>query len=124
MQEANGRTESWVEKAMEERSGLYACQAMIIPLAPRAVEEAVRLTLELQSVSVSARWMEEAELGEDAGSITDTEQGPRFVIWIGEAELHDECVKICDTYEQWEARVPMDLAIYRIERTFPPLNFT
>jgi|GEM_PF-4138777 len=128
MQQANGRTETRYGKVGEEQPALYACpcQAMIIPLDPRAVEEAMRLTMELQAVSVSARWVEAMELGKDGGehSLPDEEHGPRFIIWIGEAELHDACVTICDTYEQWEARVPMDLAIYRIERTFPPLNFT
>ncbi|WP_217635214.1 His/Gly/Thr/Pro-type tRNA ligase C-terminal domain-containing protein [Paenibacillus sp. yr247] len=98
-------------------------QAMLIRLNPEVFDEAYLMTNELELAGIAVRMADEnSELSEHL--ITATVLGIRFVILIGKNERLIDQVRLLDMYDQQEMVMPMDQAIFVIERTYPPADFT
>ncbi|TXK85455.1 His/Gly/Thr/Pro-type tRNA ligase C-terminal domain-containing protein [Paenibacillus sp. N3.4] len=96
---------------------------MVIPLDNGAIEEASIGVQQLQMAGIPSRMMNE----QLAGSILTAsalELGFRFLILIGKDEVSMSKVTFKDLFEQSELLIPLDKAIYLIEKIYPPENFT
>ncbi|MBD0383092.1 histidine--tRNA ligase [Paenibacillus sedimenti] len=98
-------------------------QTIVVPLGQEAAGEAFRMTTELRLAGIRARMAsEKRKLKKLLASVS--EQGLRFVILIGSDEMALNAVRLKDMYEQTETMMPMDQAIYCIERIYPPASFS
>ncbi|MFD0697039.1 histidine--tRNA ligase [Paenibacillus sp. GCM10027628] len=115
--------ESIMEMLRNRESQGSRTLAVVVPLGQEAAGEAFRMTSELRAAGIRARMAsEKRKLKKLLASVSD--QGTRFVILIGSDEMALNAVRLKDMYEQSEIVMPMDKAIYYIERIYPPANFT
>lgn len=98
-------------------------QAMVILLDPKASEAACRMTNELKLAGIGLKMVDE-KLGVSEQLTTATKLGIRFIICIGLDESSTDQVKLMDMLNLHEKVMPMDQAIYCIERIYPPAAFT
>lgn len=96
---------------------------MVILLDPEAFELAYRMTNELKLAGIGV-WLVDEKLDMDEQLITATEIGIRFVIFISLDDSLSDQVKLKDMLNQHVNVMPMDQAIYCIERIYPPAAFT
>lgn len=110
------RSEGSYGKQLEE-------QAMIILLDPKASKAACRMTNELKLAGIGIKMVDEPlDLGEQL--TTATKLGIRFIIYIGLENCSTDQVQLMDILDQHEKVMPMDQAIYCIEKIYPPAAFT
>ncbi|WP_261300891.1 His/Gly/Thr/Pro-type tRNA ligase C-terminal domain-containing protein [Paenibacillus andongensis] len=109
-------SESSYGKQLEE-------QAMVILLDPKASEAAYRMANELKLAGIGIKILDE-KLDVDKQLIAATKLGIRFIICIGLADSSTDQVKLRDMLDLKEKVMPMDQAIYCIEKIYPPAAFT
>ncbi|NOU77002.1 hypothetical protein GC098_37540 [Paenibacillus sp. LMG 31458] len=98
-------------------------QAMVILLDPKASEVACRMTNELKLAGIGIKMVDE-KLDVDKQLTTATKLGIRFIICVGLTDSSTEQVKLMDMLDLHEKVMPMDQAIYCIEKIYPPAAFT
>lgn len=98
-------------------------QAMVILLDPKASEAVCRMTNELKLAGIGIKMVDE-KLDVDEQLTTATKLGIRFIICIGLADSSTDQVKLMDMLDLHEKVMPMDQAIYCIEKIYPPAAFT
>jgi histidyl-tRNA synthetase len=97
--------------------------AMVILLDPKASEAACRMTNELKLAGIGIKMVDE-KLDVDKQLTTATKLGIRFIICVGLADSSTDQVKLMDMLDLHEKVMPMDQAIYCIEKIYPPAAFT
>ncbi|NEW06566.1 histidine--tRNA ligase [Paenibacillus sp. SYP-B3998] len=108
-------------KSREQQRSLT--QAIVVPLDKEAAAEAFVMTTELRTAGIRARLVsEKRKLKKILASASN--QGIRFVILIGSDELAKSSVRLKDMFEQTENVMPMDQAIFCMEKIYPPVDFT
>ncbi|MGO4269184.1 His/Gly/Thr/Pro-type tRNA ligase C-terminal domain-containing protein [Paenibacillus sp. TAF58] len=97
--------------------------AMVILLDPKASEAACRMINELKLAGIGLRIVDE-KLDVDMQLTTATKLGIRFIVCIGLEISSIDQVKLMDMLDLQEKLIPMDQAIYCIEKIYPPAAFT
>ncbi|KRF13293.1 His/Gly/Thr/Pro-type tRNA ligase C-terminal domain-containing protein [Paenibacillus sp. Soil787] len=121
MRNVEGSNEGWSSessygKQLEE-------QAIVILLDSKATEAACRMTNELKLAGIGIKMVDE-KLDVDKQLLTVTKPGIRFIICIGLEDSSNDQVKLMDMLDLYEKVMPMDQAIYCIEKIYPPAAFT
>ncbi|KQX66922.1 His/Gly/Thr/Pro-type tRNA ligase C-terminal domain-containing protein [Paenibacillus sp. Root444D2] len=98
-------------------------QAMVILLDPIASEAAGRMKNELKLAGIGIMIVDE-KLDLDKQLTAATKLGIRFIICIGLEDSSTDQVKLMDMQDLHEKVMPMDQAIYCIEKIYPPADFT
>lgn len=98
-------------------------QTMVILLDPKASEAACRMTNEMKLAGLGIKMVKE-KLDMDEQLNAATKLGIRFIICIGLADSSTDQVKLMDLLDLHEKVMPMDQAIYCIEKIYPPAAFT
>ncbi|MDQ0898675.1 MULTISPECIES: His/Gly/Thr/Pro-type tRNA ligase C-terminal domain-containing protein [unclassified Paenibacillus] len=98
-------------------------QTMVILLAPKASEAACRMTNELKLAGIGIMMVDE-KLDVDRQLTAATKFGIRFIICIGLTDSSNDQVKLMDMLDLHEKVMPIDQAIYCIEKIYPPAAFT
>jgi histidyl-tRNA synthetase len=121
MQNVEGTNVGWssedsYRKQLEE-------QAMVILLDPKGSEAACRMTNELKLAGIGLKMVDEKlDVGEQL--TTAKKLGIRFIICISSEDSSTDQVKLMDILDLHEKVMPMDQAIYCIEKIYPPAPFT
>ncbi|MBP1961700.1 His/Gly/Thr/Pro-type tRNA ligase C-terminal domain-containing protein [Paenibacillus aceris] len=105
----------------DERYVNHLEQARVILLAPITSRKAVKMSSELNQVGIGVRT---ESVNPKFGLQMAAELGIRFVIGIHENEIAVDQVSLMDMLEMQERIMPMDQAIYVIEKIYPPADFT
>ncbi|NOU85839.1 hypothetical protein GC102_08640 [Paenibacillus sp. LMG 31460] len=121
MRNAEGSNVGWESESSNEKQ--LEEQAMVILLDPKASEAACRMTNELKLAGIGIKMVDE-NLDVDMQLTTATKLGIRFIICVGLADSSTDEVKLMDMLDLHEKVMPMDQAIYCIEKIYPPAAFT
>ncbi|MDD9267933.1 hypothetical protein ACFPES_12925 [Paenibacillus sp. GCM10023248] len=91
----------------------------VILLAQAACKQAYRMMSELKLAGIAART---ESLSVEAGKRLADGLGIRFVVAVD--DRNGTNVQLADLHEHQEGSMPMDQAIYVIEKVYPPADFT
>ncbi|MEW9698751.1 His/Gly/Thr/Pro-type tRNA ligase C-terminal domain-containing protein [Paenibacillus sp. SI8] len=112
-----------MEVLQQRERPISSLPVVVAPLGKEAAAQAFRVTTELRAAGLRTRMASEnRRLSKILAAAS--EQGVPFVIVIGSDEIAANLVRLKDMLEQSEAAMPMDQAIYYIEKKLPPANFS
>ncbi|GFZ87562.1 hypothetical protein GCM10008018_37180 [Paenibacillus marchantiophytorum] len=122
MQNERQNQRSW-EEELTHFSSMGNESAVVLLVTPFSGRSEALLAI-IEELRLADIQLQTANGRDEDWKQTAEQQGICFVLEVGSAEPWTNLVHVWDSEEQEQSLIPLDQAIYRIEKRYPPADFT